>query len=163
MFCGLSHHRSQTFSLSQRRLIEQTPSDKGANSKFIFNPTNKVIGIIDDPGDAEAALRDLRTAGFTAEEVELLTDEEGAQRIDLTGEEGEVLVHILRSTQKPQDYYDAPKIVRQIEQELKAGHDGIGVGAKETEARERVREILKSHNGHFINFYGQWAAEALEP
>jgi hypothetical protein len=146
--------------------MEQAPgdtSDKSANSEFSFNPTNKVVGIIDDPSDAKAALRDLRAAGFTAEEVELLTDEEGAQRIDLTGEGRKVLVHIIRSTQQPQDYYDAPRIVRQIEQELKAGHYGIGVEAKETEAREKVREILKSHNGHFINFYGQWAAEALEP
>lgn len=143
--------------------MEQPPSDRGATSKFIFNPTNKVIGIIDDAADTEAALRDLRFAGFTAEEVDLLTDEEGAQRIDLTGEGSEVLVHIIRSTQQPQEYYDAPKIVRQIEQELKAGHYGVGVAAKETEARERVRVILKSHNGHFINFYGQWAAEALEP
>jgi hypothetical protein len=147
----------------RRRLMEQTPSDKRANSKFIFDPTNKVIGIIDDAADAEAALRDLRASGFTAEEIELLTNEKGAERIDLAGEGREVLVHIIHSTQKPQDYYDAPKIIRQIEQELKAGHYGIGVGAKETEARERVREILKSHNGHFINFYGHWAAEALEP
>ena len=143
--------------------MEQTPSDRGANPKFIFNPTNKVIGIIDGAGDALLALRDLRAAGFTAEEVKLLTDEEGAQRIDLAGEGREVSVHIIRSTQHPQIYYDAPIIVRQIEQELKAGHYGIGVGAKVSEARERVREILKSHNGHFINFYGQWAAEALEP
>jgi hypothetical protein len=147
----------------RRRLVEQTPGDRGASSKFIFNPTNKVIGIIDDAGDALLALRALRSAGFTAEEVELLTDEEGAQRVDLTGEGREVLVHIIRPAQQPQEYYDAPRIVRQIEQELKAGHYGIGVGAKDREARERVRGILKSHNGHFINFYGQWAAEALEP
>ena len=84
--------------------MEQTPSDKEANSKFIFNPTNKVIGIIDDARDAKAALRDLRAAGFAAAEVELLTNEEGEQRIDLTGEGREVLVHIIRSTQQPQDY-----------------------------------------------------------
>lgn len=143
--------------------MEQTPSDRGANAKFIFNPTNKVIGIIDDADDAKAALSDLRTAGFTVEELELLTNEEGAQRIDLSGEEREVPVHIIGSAQQPQQYYDAPKIASQIEQELKAGHYGIGVGEKDREAREKVREILKSHNGHFINFYGRWAAEALEP
>jgi hypothetical protein len=143
--------------------MEKTPPDTGANSKFIFNPTNKVIGIIDDARDAKAALLDLSAAGFTAEEVELLTDEKGSQQIDLTGQGREVSVHVIRSTQQPQDYYDAPKIVRQIAQELKAGHYGIGVGAKETEVREKVREILKAHNGHFINFYGLWAAEALEP
>ena len=138
-------------------------SDRGANSKFVFNPTDKVIGIIDDAGDAQAALRDLRAAGFTAEQLELLTNEEGAQRIELTSEEREVPVHIIGSTQKPQAYYDAPGLIAQIEQELKAGHYGVGVGATDSEARERVRKILKSHGGHYINFYGTWAAEALEP
>ena len=28
--------------------------------------------------------------------------------------------------------------------------------------REKVRKILKSHRGHFINFYGEWVIEALE-
>lgn len=142
--------------------MDQT-SDREPNSKFVFNPTNKVIGIIDDASDAKAALLDLRAVGFTAEALELLTDEEGAQRIDLTGEQREVSVHIIGSTQKPQAYYDAPGLVTQIEQELKAGHYGIGVGATDSEARERVRKILKSHGGHYINYYGTWAAEALEP
>jgi hypothetical protein len=141
----------------------QTPGARSANTEFSFNPTGKVIGIIDDAREATTALRDLRAAGFTSEEVELLTNEEGALGINLTGEERDVLVHIIRSTQKPQGYYDAPGIVGKIEQELKAGHYGIGVGADDREERERVREILKSHGGHFINFYGHWAAEALEP
>jgi hypothetical protein len=143
--------------------MEQTSSDRGANSDFTFDPTNKVVGIIDGAGDAKAALRDLKAAGFTAEEVELLTDEEGARRIDVSDEEHEVLVHIFRPTQKPPTYYDAPVIVRRVEQELLAGHYFIGVTARDGEARERARGILKSHGGHFINFYGRWAAEALEP
>jgi hypothetical protein len=143
--------------------MEQAPGGSETPSEFVFNPTDKVVGIIDDAGDAQAALLDLSAAGFKQEELELLTNEEGAQRIDLMDREHEVLIHVIRSTQKPQEYYDAPGMVRQIEQELKSGHYGIGVGAKDREARERVREILKSHGGHFINFYGQWAAEALEP
>ena len=64
--------------------MEQTPSDRSANSEFTFDPTNKVVGIIDDEGDAKDALRDLRAAGFKVEEVELLTDEEGARRVDMS-------------------------------------------------------------------------------
>src|ERR1700750_1793444 len=105
--------------------MDQT-GDKGANTKFVFNPTDKVIGIIDDAGDARAALRDLRGAGVRVEQLELLTNEEGAQRIELTEEEREVSVHIIGSSQKPKAYYDAPGLVTQIEQELKAGHYGIG-------------------------------------
>lgn len=141
--------------------MEQTPGDGSTKAAFIFNPTNKVIGIIDDADDVRLALRDLRAAGFTADEIEILTSQEGAQRI--TDEKQDESVHIIHPTQKPQDYYDAPVIVRQIEQHLLAGHFGIAVSAKEPEARERLREILKSHHGHFINFYGTWAAEALEP
>jgi len=59
----------------------QTPNDADAehdNSDFIFYPTNKVVGIIDDPNDGKAALRDLRAAGFTADEIEVLTGKAGA-------------------------------------------------------------------------------------
>ena len=140
--------------------MEQTPGHRSANSKFTFDPTNKVVGSIDAAPDAIDALRDLRT-GFSAREVELLTDEEGARRIDMSGHE--LMVHIFDSTQKVPAFYDAPVIVRRIEQELRASHYLIGVVAKDEEARERAREILKSHGGHFINFYGRFAAEALEP
>jgi hypothetical protein len=142
--------------------MEQT-GDREANSKFVFNPTDKVIGIIDDAGDAEAALRDLKATGFTPHQLEMLTNEEGVQRIQLATEDPDVSVHIIGSSQRPQAYYDAPGLVMQIEQELKAGHYGIGVGGTDSEARERVRTILKSHGGHYINYYGTWAAESLEP
>src|SRR6185503_17111799 len=142
--------------------MDQT-SDRAANAKFVFDPTNKVIGIIDDAGDAQAALRDLRVAGFRVEQVEVLMNEEGAQRIQLTGEEREVSVHIIGASQKPQMYYDAPGLVTQIEQELKAGHYGIGIAATDSGAGERVSKSLKPQGVHYISPYGTWAAEALEP
>ena len=146
--------------------MEQSPrdtSDRNANSKFTFDPTNKVVGVIDDPGDANAALRDLRAAGFKSDEIEVLMNEKVALLIDVTGEGREVSVHIVPSTQKPPDYYDAPVIARRVEEEMLAGHYLIGVAAKEPEARERALDILRSNGGHFINFYGQWAAESFEP
>src|ERR1041385_2124897 len=56
------------------------------NSEFTFDPTNKVVGSIDAAGDAKVAMRDLTAAGFAASEIELLTDEEGAARIDMSSE-----------------------------------------------------------------------------
>jgi hypothetical protein len=143
--------------------MDRTPGDSDAGTKFTFNPTNKVVGIIDEAGDAKVAVRELMASGFPAQEVELLTDEEGARRIDMGHEERGVFVHIFHPTQNVPSFYDAPVIVRRVEQELLAGHYCVGVVAKDGEARERARDILRSHSGHFINFYGRWAAEALEP
>lgn len=143
--------------------MEQTPRQQSARSEFTFDPTNKVVGSIDAASDAKVALRDLRAVGFAENEVELLTDEEGARRIGMSGEGHEVLVHVFDSTQKVPAFYDAPVIVRRVEEELRASHYLIGVVAGDGETRERAREILKSHGGHFINFYGRFAAEALEP
>lgn len=143
--------------------MDHTAHQSG-NSEFTFDPTNKVVGSIDAARDVKDAMLDLTAAGFTAAEVELLTDKEGSRRIALSGEGQEgVMVHVFDSTQKVPAFYDAPVIARRVAQELRAGHYLIGVVAKDGEARERVREILKSHGGHFINFYGRFAAESLEP
>src|SRR5690349_14360209 len=129
--------------------MEQKPVDK--NDEFTFIPTNKVVGIIDDASDTQAALHDLTEAGFTSDEVELITDDEGSTQIDLSDAQ-QVAVHIFRSTQKPPSYYDAPGLLDRIEQELLAGHYFVGVAVgNDEEKRERVREILKSHGGHFIS------------
>jgi hypothetical protein len=138
-------------------------SVQSARSEFTFDPTNKVVGSIDAADDVKAALRDLEAAGFTADEVELLTDEEGSRRISVSYEGYEPVVHIFDSAQKIPAFYDAPVIVKRVEQELRAGHYLVGVIAEDSEGRERALEILKANRGHFINFYGRLAAEALEP
>jgi len=152
------------------RPIEQSETEESAaglagssgteTSDFIYYPTNKVVGIIDDPDDAEAAVSDLEAAGFTADEIEILTGQEGAHRIDSTGRKHGLLPRIVRTIQKLGNY--ELDHIRRHEQELLAGHFGIGVTAKEEDHRERVRQILKSHNGHFINFYGEWAMQRLD-
>jgi hypothetical protein len=130
------------------------------DSDFILYPTNKVIGIIDDVDDCKAALKDLKDAGFTAAEIEVLSGEEDAHRLDPTGEEHGPLARFARWIEKAGDM--ETEHVKRHEQEVRAGHFGIGVSAKEPEEREKVLEILKAHNGHFINFYGHWAIEVLE-
>ena len=143
----------------------QTSNDASAehdNSDFIFYPINKVVGIIDDPGDVEAALRELRAAGFTADEIEVLTGEAGAHRLDVRGEAHGPLARSVRALQKLLGDYEGAH-VRRHEREFLAGHYGVGVTAAKPERREKVLEILKSHRGHFINFYGPLSMEVLEP
>jgi hypothetical protein len=64
--------------------MDDKQSEMHKESDFILYPTNKVIGIIDDPGDCKAALKDLKAAGFKTAEIEVLSGEEGAHRLDPT-------------------------------------------------------------------------------
>ena len=140
--------------------MDNEQRDIQRDSDFILYPTNKVIGIIDDPNDCKAALKDLKDAGFTANEIEVLSGEEDARRLDPTGEQHGPLARFVRWIEKAGDM-EIEHVTRH-EQEVQAGHFGIGVQAKEPEAREKVLQILKAHNGHFINFYGHWAIEMME-
>ena len=128
-------------------------------SDFILYPNNKVIGIIDDPADCKAALKDLKAAGFTAAEIEVLSGEEGAHRLDPTGEEHGPLARFARWIEKAGD------METEHVRTARTGSAGRSFRhrsyATEPEAREKVREILKAYNGHFINFYGQWAIEGI--
>jgi hypothetical protein len=155
-------HQIDTASTSRRTIDSvKRPHDAKDHSDFIPYPTNKVVGIIDDVGDAQAALRDLKAAGFTANQVQVLTGKEGAHRLDVKGDEHGPLAHIVRSTQRLLGDYEIQHATRH-EQELLAGHFGIGIKAHYKEDRDKARQILKAHHGHFINFYSPWTMENLD-
>lgn len=136
------------------------PPEAEDKSDFIPYPTNKVVGIIDDVEDARVALHDLQEAGFTADQIRVLTGKEGAHRIDPRGDQHGLFAHMLRSIQKLGDY-EIPHATRH-EQEMLAGHFGIGVTVRRKKNRDKALHILKSHHGHFINFYGPLIMEILK-
>jgi len=141
---------------------DKKSQDTKVNSDFIRYPVNKVVGIIDDIKDAQAALHDLQAAGCTAAQVTVLTGEECARRIDVRGDQHGPFAHIVRTIQKvlgDEEIKDAAR----YEHEMLAGHFGIGVTARYQEDRDKVLQILKSHNGHFIHFYSPRTTEDLKP
>ena len=131
-------------------------------SDFIPYPTNKVVGIIDDVDNAKAAVRDLQKAGFSATQIRVLTGKEGARRINARGDKHGIWARMLRSIQKVLGDYEIPHATRH-EREMLAGHFGIGVTVRDKDDRKKALQILKSHRGHFINFYGPLTMEILKP
>jgi len=142
--------------------VDKEPHDANDESDFIPYPTNRVVGIIDDVANVQGALRDLKAAGFTADDIRVLSGKAGAHRIDVKGDEHGRWAHVARSVQELLGSYEIRHETRD-EEELLAGHFGIGVITRHTVDREKVRQILKAHHGHFINYYGRWVVEYLEP
>jgi hypothetical protein len=124
-------------------------------------PDNSLIAIIDTYAEARAALKELTAAGFPEDEVGILCGQEGAKEIDADGREHGVLGKIARIIREFGDV-DNPHKERH-EQALREGHFLVAVRAEEEEKRKQALEILKSHGGHFINFYSPWIIEGLEP
>ena len=129
------------------------------SSEFISYPTNRVVGTIDEPGDAQAVVESLLETGFNLEEIEVLYGEEGLRRLDPTGKEHGLLARIQRAAFH---WNEEDKYLRQHVEDIQAGRFVIMTLAKEPEKREKVREILKSHGGHFIKFFGNWAIQSLD-
>lgn len=133
-----------------------TPEEAGA---FLTYPTNKLIGVIADAPQAKAAIETLHVAGFAEDRVDLLCGPEGMRRLDVSGKAHGVLARLYRFIEGfgDMEHYH----LKRYEQELLAGHVVIAVKARDQESREQARQILKTHDGYFINFYGRWHVEGL--
>jgi chitinase len=120
-------------------------------------PTNCVLGVVDNPGQAYSAIGDLNAAGF---ELVALAGAEGAERLDVTGEEHGLKGQIIRTIQK---YGDSESTeFQRYDDELRAGHYVIRVHVDDENARNSVKDILVNHGGHFINYYGSLVTIGLE-
>jgi hypothetical protein len=132
-----------------------------ADQEFIHYPTDMLIGVIDEADAAQAALHELTERGFNEEEIRVLCGPEGAKQLDVSGKEHGLLGRLARLLLNVAD--GESEAIRRHEQELQAGHFLIAVPAAEPAARERAREILLEHGGHYINFFGAWTVETLDP
>jgi hypothetical protein len=85
---------------------------------------------------------------------------EGEHDLDLKGESLGYLQHIKR---KLQHFMQMQGLAMdRYERALLAGHCVIQVRT-DFNSHEQAHEILRSSDGHFINFYGQFTKEVLEP
>ena len=134
-----------------------TPTEAGA---FLTYPTNQLIGVMADAPHAQAAIEALHEAGFAEERVDVLCGPEGARRLDVSGKAHGVLARLYRFIEGFGDMEHHH--LKRYEQELLAGHCMITVAARDHERREQARQIMKTHDGYFVNFYGRWHVEGLD-
>ena len=127
--------------------------------RAIGYPTNRLLAVIDDPADAAAALADLKTAGFTDRDLEILRGEEGADRMDGTGEIAGWLGRLRRAF----DFTLMDQLVdfATYEKALRDGRAVVMVHVHGDEPKAQALAILKRHRGHFMNYYGRFATEEL--
>ncbi|MGH8907999.1 MAG: hypothetical protein ACRD0K_16160 [Egibacteraceae bacterium] len=131
------------------------------NNEFLDYPTNRVLAVIDKPDHVRAAVENLARAGFGADAVDVLCGEEGARRLDVTGEDHGLISRLTRILQSFGAEHE--RLKRHVE-ELRAGRFLICVYVGEDEERKgKAHVTLNSAGAHYINYYSEWSIEQLEP
>jgi hypothetical protein len=137
--------------------MEFTSLNPGDN--WLTIPTDKVIGSVSTTEELKTAITQLNADGFGQEEIAVLCGQEGASRLDVTGEQHGLLGRLYRFVEKFGDM--DLKLLKDYEEELLGGHFVIAVDVNDDDERKRVTDILVSHGGHRVNFFGRWVIENL--
>ena len=128
--------------------------------RAIGYPTNRLLAVIDDPAEAAAAMAELAASGTAGRDLDLLRGEEGADRVDGTGGVAGWLGRLRRAF----DFTLMDQLVdfAAYERALRDGRAVVMVHVHGDAPKETVRQVLKRHGGHFINYYGRFATEELD-
>lgn len=130
-----------------------------ARRPMITYPTQRLLGVVDDPARAAAAADAIVALGFGREEVEVLVGAAGRERLGRLGPPPNVLSRIVRVFQ----YLSMDQLPDFLVYEA-AIDDGRAVVAIRVARRDRmlrVRDVLVAHGGHFLNHFGRLWTEEL--
>lgn len=131
-----------------------------APGRAIGYPTNRLLAVLDDPAAAASALAELRADGFAVRDLDVLRGEEGANRVDGTGEVSGWLGRLRCAF----DFTLMDQLVdfAAYERALRDGRAVVMVHVHSDAPKQAAHDVLKAHGGHFINYYGRFATEELD-
>src|SRR3954464_10951260 len=137
-------------------------TERMPTKRSLTYPTDHLLAVFDDAGDAAAAAADLGRAGFATAAATILRGGEGVERLEpSTGQTGR-WTRFLRSVQyvTMDQMPDFPAYVAAL-------RDGRAIVAVHVpggrDGRAKARDVLEQHRGHFMNFFGRYATEELVP
>jgi hypothetical protein len=131
-----------------------------ASSRFIGYPVDRMLAAFRDAAQAAEAAAALRTVGLPDRHITILRGEEGAARLDGSGESNGPMARLRRLVsftvmdQLPDFAY--------YERAVRDGGAVLMVRVRGGRSKAAALESLRAHGAHFINYYGRFATEELE-
>lgn len=125
---------------------------------MITYPTQRLLGVVDDPDRAMAAADAIVASGVGRDDVEVLVGAAGRERLGRLGPPPNVLSRVVRAFQ----YLSMDQLpdVLMYEAALDDGRAVVAVRVARRERMLRVRDVLVAHGGHFLNHFGRlWTEE----
>jgi len=143
--------------LPRKLVADDESADVG---EFIRYPTDHMFAVVNEASAAGEAFAALQAVGIEDDDLSTFTGNAGAIRIDASGTHHGIFARLLRVAQAMSMDGDQSQ---RYEDEARKGHTVIAVHSADPVVRQRALQILKSHGGHYINYYARLHSENLEP
>lgn len=118
-----------------------------------------LAAVIDELPEAEQAVRDLKQAGWRAEDVKLVQGKPAAQHINQIEEQRPASTTIPAAVRGATS--EEGPISKNYEAEAEQGHQILAVYAEGDTQVERARQILARHQAHALEYFGSWVITDL--
>lgn len=123
-------------------------------------PKNYVVGVINDPQEAERSVQALQEAGFAHQDIRLFHIEELIEHVQEAEKRRNPLQRLVATFQQGTDEGDDTQVYLE---EARLGHHILNVHAANKAQVERVREIITTYHAHTIKYFGTWTIADLPP
>lgn len=136
--------------------VNLDPHDVG----YVYQPTHAVSARFPTGVDDQAVERAFTDAGFSPDQLMVFEGKEGAVKLDLQGVRHGGWVQFRRGLERL--FTDETVIFDRTEEVLRSG--GMVVAAftgGDAALIDRAVEVLKSHGGHEVVYFGEWTIHRL--
>lgn len=131
------------------------------NRPRITYPTGWTLSVMPDAQAAEAAVAEFADAGLLPDDVIVLDGPDARDRMGRLGASTGVAGRLRRSMQFLT--MDQMPDLHVYEEALDGGHALVGLKLDDADRRRGAVAVLRRHGAHFINRFGDWATEEIEP
>ena len=123
-------------------------------------PADHILAIIMDSDEATGIVETLNYNGFSPDDIGVLSGMEDAAKLDAaSGKKGffaKLATAGVDMGGRDTDY------IKQYRRAVLNGRTIIAVAAKDNDARDRARQILRARGARFITFFGRFVTQVLE-
>ena len=130
------------------------------DQKSLTIPADHILAIIMDSDEATGTVEALNHNGFSPNDIGVLSGMEDAAKLDAaSGKKGffaKLATAGVDMGDRDTDY------IKQYRRAVLNGRTVIAVAAKDNDARDRARQILRGRGARFITFFGRFVTQVLE-
>ncbi len=132
-------------------------ANKNAES-FRHYPAEHVLGVFETTEALDAALLNLEDRGVSAEGIDLLCGERGAEILDKKGQNHGFLARAVRVIQ----YLGyEQRTLEDYDQQLRSGYSLLAVPVSVQNSKTDLADAFKDGGGKLLRYFGRWSIEDL--